>query len=290
MERFFLKDLLVKYNINNNDINSNALKGLVAALKKSKLLYEEKQLLYFDNELFDYLWHLYIDSLLFFDINYNRKSDFTLYFMSLIKATIDDEFINFFALFCPGYTKNGYKDYLGSTTKWKLKELKNISMFFDKKNIKNNVESYYSDVFLENTDSSLNENWQNELIQNRKLFHVEGEKYFPPEKIKNVSDIDIFKGSESIKGYILQKEIDMVNKRTYNSFIKANMNFYIRMGFTEEQIKYRNDRLITMYRLLSNYINSQKSMIFLPMENMYERENIFSENNTCTMYLKLKKY
>ena len=290
MKKTFLKDLLVEYNINNNEINSNAIKALVAALKKTKLLYQEKQLLYFDEELFDYLWHLYIDSQIFFDINYNRKSDFTLYFISLIKSTINNEYLNFFALFCPGYTKNGYKDYLGNTTIWKLKELKNISMFFEEKNIKNNVESYYSDVFLENTDSLLNKNWQNEMILNRNLFHIEGEKYFSPEKIKNASDICIFKGNENVKGYILQKEIDKVNTRTYNSFVKSNMNFYNKMGFNEEQIKYRNDRLITMYRLLSDYINTQNNMIFLPMENMYERENIFSENNTCTMYLKLKKY
>ena len=60
------------------------------------------------------------------------------------------------------------------------------------------------------------------------------------------------------------------------------------MGFTEEQMKYRNDRLITMYRLFSDYLNIESNSVFLPMENMYERENIFSENRTCTMYLKLK--
>ena len=58
---------------------------------------------------------------------------------------------------------------------------------------------------------------------------------------------------------------------------------------TVGQMKYRNDRLITMYRIFSDYLNCQESSIFLPMENMYERENIFSENGTCTMYLKLKK-
>ena len=52
---------------------------------------------------------------------------------------------------------------------------------------------------------------------------------------------------------------------------------------------FRNDRLITMYKILSDYLNEQENTVFLPMENMYERENVFSENKTCTMYLKLKK-
>ena len=71
--------------------------------------------------------------------------------------------------------------------------------------------------------------------------------------------------------------------------MKSNEKFYSSMGFSNEQMKFRNDRLITMYRLFSNYLNSHESSIFLPMENMYERENIFSENGTCTMYLKLRK-
>lgn len=62
-----------------------------------------------------------------------------------------------------------------------------------------------------------------------------------------------------------------------------------KIGFTEEQMKYRNDRLITMYRIFSDYLNCQESFILDKMGNMYERENIFSENGTCTMYLKLKK-
>ena len=44
-----------------------------------------------------------------------------------------------------------------------------------------------------------------------------------------------------------------------------------------EEMIFRNDRLITMYKILSDYLNEQDNMVFLPMENMYERENIFSK-------------
>ena len=40
-----------------------------------------------------------------------------------------------------------------------------------------------------------------------------------------------------------------------------------------------------MYILVSNYINSLDSGIYLPMENMYDREKIIANNGTCTMYL-----
>ena len=48
-----------------------------------------------------------------------------------------------------------------------------------------------------------------------------------------------------------------------------------------------------MYILVSDYINSLRNGIYLPMENMYDREKIIANNNTCTMYLNqkmVKKY
>lgn len=288
MTKIYIKDLIKKINPV-NDVDTNALKALIAALKSKKLLSEEKQFLIFEYDLFYYLWNMYIESKTFFDTNYNRKTDFKLYFMYLIDSIVNSDKLNFFALFCPGYTQHGYKSYLGKTTKWKLAELRKILEFYKSNNITVNIDSYYSDVFLENTDSSVNENWTNELDLNRKLFHVEGCKFFDSSNIKNASSIDIFKDKENVKGFVDYDIINKVNRRTYSSFTKSNLNFYTRMGFSDEQIKFRNDRLITMYRILSDYINSKNNTIFLPMENMYERENIFSENNTCTMYLKLKK-
>ena len=81
------------------------------------------------------------------------------------------------------------------------------------------------------------------------------------------------------------KIISCVPKKVYNSFYIANRNFYVKLGFSEEQIKDRNDKLATMYILVSNYINSLDSGIYLPMENMYDREKIIANNGTCTMYL-----
>ena len=158
---------------------------------------------------------------------------------------------------------------------------------------KNNVESsmicYYSDVFLENCNSKLEPRWKEQLDYNRKLFHIEGNKYFDSTHVKNASDISVFSLEKDGEGYVDHSIIDSISKTTYDAFVKNNKKFYTSMGFTEEQMKYRNDRLITMYRIFSNYLNSRDNSVFLPMENMYERENIFSENGTCTMYLKLKK-
>ena len=83
--------------------------------------------------------------------------------------------------------------------------------------------------------------------------------------------------------------IKSVKNGTFSAFVKSNRKFYESLNFTEEQMSIRNARLITMYRELSNYLNTLNNVVFLPMENMYERENIFSENGTCTMYLRLKR-
>ena len=117
----------------------------------------------------------------------------------------------------------------------------------------------------------------------------EANKYFPKEKVINASDLSIFKGKENIEGFIDKDIIDNTRKKIYKSILISNKKFYDKLGFTEEEMIFRNDRLITMYKILSDYLNEQENMVFLPMENMYERENIFSENKTCTMYLKLKK-
>ena len=75
--------------------------------------------------------------------------------------------INFNSLFCPGYTRYGYKSELGHTTKWKLEELSKIRDFLDSYGIKSSFKNYYSDVFLENTDSKLEPNWKEQMEKNR---------------------------------------------------------------------------------------------------------------------------
>ena len=61
------------------------------------------------------------------------------------------------------------------------------------------------------------------------------------------------------------------------------------MNYSAEKIKDRNDTLVTMYIIVSNYINAIKNGVYLPMENMYDREKIIANNGTCTMYLKQNK-
>lgn len=287
--KLFVNDIFQIYGIEKKQLNVNAVKGLISAMvDKNKCTYEKQQIVFDENFFFD-CWQVYKDSLIFFDPNYNRKTDFSLYFKHIIDCKDDfEKSVNFHALFCPGYSRYGYKDHLGNTTLWKLKELRNLTdMLNNHMNV--NLTCYYSDVFLENCNPSLEPNWEEQLKYNRALFHEEAAKYFDDDMVRNVSELDVFSKKEDIEGYIDEDIIKSIPLTTYSAFKKGNDKFYHSLGFTEEQIKFRNDRLITMYRIFSDYLNNLNNSVFLPMENMYERENIFSENNTCTMYLKLKK-
>ena len=285
----FVNDIFSMFNIEKNQLNIIAVKSLIVAMISKNICYKEKQRLVFDDSIFLECWSDYCLCLNYFDPNYNRKTDFSSFFKYLIDGILYKKNIEFHALFCPGYTKYGYKDHLGSTTTWKLEELYNIKNALQEKNIPLLMICYYSDVFLENCNTQLEPNWKEQLDYNRQLFHIEGKKYFDSSSVKNASDISIFKFEKDGEGYVDDSIISSLSKTTYEAFKKSNDKFYNSMGFTEEQIKFRNDRLITMYRLLSDYLNLCQNAVFLPMENMYERENIFSENGTCTMYLKLKR-
>ena len=287
--KIFVNDIFKLFNIEKTQLNVTAVKALIAAMSMKKMCIYEKQKIIFDENVFLYCWDLYQKSLNHFDPNYNRKTDFSLYFKYIIDSKYENKTIDFHALFCPGYTKYGYKNKLGNTTVWKLKELYDIMNMYAENKIKTNLTCYYSDDFLENCDQKLEPNWREQLERNRCLFHEEGEKYFQQCDVKNMSDIEIFSSDRDIEGYVDYDIIRSIPKTTYSAFKKGNEKFYKSMGFSEEQINFRNDRLITMYRIFSDYLNTLENTIFLPMENMYERENIFSENNTCTMYLKLKR-
>ena len=287
--KLFVNDIFHIFNIKKNQLSVNAVKGLISAMvEKNKCVYDKQQIV-FDEKFFLECWNVYMDSLDFFDLNYNRKTDFSLYFKYIIDCKDNlDKAINFHALFCPGYSKYGYKDHLGNTTLWKLKELRNLTNMLNN-HMSVNLTCYYSDVFLENCNNNLEPDWEKQLKYNRSLFHDEANKYFNDKMVRNMSDLDIFSKEKDIEGYVDENIIKSIPLTTYSAFKKGNDKFYRSLGFTEEQIKFRNDRLITMYRIFSNYLNVLDNSVFLPMENMYERENIFSENNTCTMYLKLKK-
>ena len=123
MIKVFVNDIPKIFNIDNTQLNITAIKALLIALENEGLAYKEKQKIVLDEYVFIKLWNIYEASLVFFDPNYNRKSDFKLYFINIIKSLYKEEKLNFFALFCPGYTTDGYKEKVGSTNKWKLKEL-----------------------------------------------------------------------------------------------------------------------------------------------------------------------
>lgn len=287
--KLLINDIFQVFNIERTQLNITAVKSLISAMITKGICVQEKQKLIFDDQIFIDCWSLYINCLEFFDPNYNRKTDFSLFFKYIIDYKLMNKEVNFHALFCPGYTKYGYKSYLGNTTLWKLKALRDIVNMLQYNKIEAAMTCYYSDVFLENCNSELEPNWKEQLDHNRELFHIEGNKYFDSKDVKNVSDISVFSLEKDGEGFVDDKIITSLSRKTYNAFVKCNEKFYMSMGFTEEQMKYRNDRLITMYRIFSDYLNGLDSSVFLPMENMYERENIFSKNGTCTMYLKLKK-
>ena len=284
----FLNDIFDVVGIEKNQININVVKAIVYALKEKGLCIQDKQRLNIDRDTLEYCWNIYAQLLLHFDPNYNRRTDFLILFRYILSEKLEKNCINFNSLFCTGYTRYGYKNRLGHTTIWKLEELYNIRNLLERNGISNTFRNYYSDVFLENCDSTLEPRWREQLEYNRELFRKEGEKYFDKSEVLDASSIPIFSNDDSIPGFIDDGIINSTKLTTYSAFVKSNKKFYESLGFTEEQMKIRNDRLITMYRLLSDYYNSLSNVIFLPMENMYERENIFSENGTCTMYLSLK--
>ena len=254
--KIFINDIFKTFNIDSSQLNVTAVKSLIAAMISRNVCYKEKQKLVFDEQLFIFCWNIYYNCLQYFDPNYNRKTDFSLFFKYIIDCKLSNKKIDFHALFCPGYTKNGYKSYLGNTTLWKLKTLREIVDMLQKNQINTSMTCYYSDVFLENCNSELEPNWKEQLNYNRKLFHVEGEKYFSSQDVKNASDISIFSSEKDKEGYVDENIIIGLSKTTYDAFKKSNQKFYTLMGFTQEQMNYRNDKLITMYRIFSDYLNS----------------------------------
>ncbi|MBE6152637.1 MAG: hypothetical protein E7166_00210 [Firmicutes bacterium] len=121
MIKVYLNELLEFFDVVPNQLTVTAIKALISAMEDEKLICREKQKIVMDEKQFYMIWNIYYGSLNYFDPNYNRKTDFKLFFKYIIQAHIRNDKINFLALFCPGYTRHGYKNILGSTTKWKLK-------------------------------------------------------------------------------------------------------------------------------------------------------------------------
>ena len=287
MIKMTINEIYNSYDIENNIVNRNAIKCLLKTLIRRGLAKIEGQYYIFDQNSFDYLLDIYKKLLSFFDFFYSLKSDLTSMFDYLLDIKENNSNLSFHAFFCPGYSTNGgYKDHLGNTTTSKLKMLSEISEFFKEEKIPHEINCYYCDSYIENCNDEVNPNWYKELLFNRDLFDKEASQYFEDKNIYHISDLDIFKNEESLSGHIDPSIIERVNKKVYRSFYIANEAFYKKLGFTEEKMQERNDILATMYIMVSDYINSIDNGIYLPMENMYDREKIIANNDTCTMYLK----
>ena len=294
MKKILLLEIFDSYDVEDNIINRNCIKCLLKSMIKKEMCSIEGQYYLYDDKIFSWLISIYKELSIFFDFHYSLKSDLILMFTYLIDNRVNNEKISFNAFFCPGYNdKGGYKDYLGNTTIKKLAILNDIASFLKKNNIQYEIHCYYCDSYIENCNDNINKNWYDELVVNRNLFKKECQKYFKDSSIHYTSELDIFKNEKSYAGHIDYDIINKISSKEYRSFYIANEVFYKKLDFSKERIKERNDTLATMYILVSDYINSLRNGIYLPMENMYDREKIIANNNTCTMYLNqkmVKKY
>lgn len=279
MISFTLEELLKKYSILVENEQKKQIKALLTAMEKNNLSYIKKQRIYIDEHRFNELFSIFNELRTIFDYKYNTRNDLEQFFDMIIN---EDSFINFYAIFCPGYTNSGYKDRLGHTTTSKIEKLRMLKDFCAKNKINCNMNCIYADIFLENCDNILNSNWKQELQINKELFFDFALKYFEEKEITFLSDIypdDVYE-----KGFI-NKEI-LIGKG-YNDFMKYNRSFYEKMAWSEEQIKYRNDKLYTIYNIIANYIKGKNNAIYLPMENMYARTKVFTKKGVCSMYFNL---
>ena len=268
--------LIEKIGIDNNSENRKYLKSIVNALVKNNDAKIERQLIYVDYKKVEYLYGLMSELNSFFDYTYNTKLDLTkfLYYLLNKKET------NINAIFCPGYTSDGYKDYIGNNNTTRMKMLSELSDDLRKKDFLVNFRIILANIFLENTDDIVNPNWKEELLVHEDKFVECANKVFDKEKIIKMSSI--YPGEEYIRGFVDSK---VCHGSVYEKFYKNNIDFYKRMNWNDEQIKYRNDRLFTIYNIISKYIMNQENGVYVPMETMYSRSKIMTNNGVCTMYL-----
>lgn len=274
-----LEELFNKYTIPVNNEQKKQIKALLTATEKNDLSYIKRQKIYIDENRFTELLVLFNEFKVIFDYKYNTRSDLEQFFDRIIS---NNAFIKFYAIFCPGYTDIGYKDRLGHTTTSKIEKLRILKDFCVKNKIKCDINCIYADIFLENCDSSLNPNWEQELQANKKLFYEYALKYFAEKEITFLSAV--YSDDVYMKGFIDER---ILTGKGYDDFMKYNKSFYEKMGWSEEQIKYRNDKLYTIYNIVADYLKEQNNAIYLPMENMYARTKVFTKKGVCSMYFNL---
>lgn len=269
-------DLIKKINIDNNSENRKYLKSIVNALVKKDDAKIERQLIDVDYEKVEYLYSLMNELNSFFDYTYNTKLDLTKFFYYLLNK----KEVNINAIFCPGYTSAGYKDYIGNNNTMRMKMLSEMSEKLSKKDLLVDFRIILANIFLENTDDIINPNWKEELLVHEDKFVECASKLFDKDKIIKMSSI--YSGDEYVKGFV-NKEV--CHGSVYDKFYKNNIDFYKKMNWNDEQIKYRNDRLFTIYNIISKYILEQENGVYIPMETMYSRSKVMTNNGICTMYL-----
>ena len=269
-------DLICKLKMADNVTNRKQLKAIVNALIKNGNATVEKQLIKVDINYVIYLWEIVNNLGCYFYYKYNTKIDLTKFIFYMINENI----VNLNAIFCPGYTKTGYKDYIGNNNSTRLETLNKLKDYLKKNNVDAKLNITLADIFLENTNSELNPNWKNELELHIQKFIEKSRENFDLNEIIILSRI--FTEEKYIKGYIDEK---IIKNKTYYNFLKNNLEFYNKMGWNESEIQNRNDKLYTIYNIISEYINNQTNGIYLPMETMYSRSKVMTMNDVCTMYL-----
>ena len=269
-------DLVTKLGIEDNGIVRAHLKAIVNALIVNNEAYIAKQMIYTDLYKVEYLWNLYLKLSSYFDYRYNSKIDLTKFF-SYILSNSD---LNLNAIFCPGYTDNGYKNYIGGNNSKRLSTLKSLKEKLEDENIKAKFHISLADIFLENTDNYENTKWKDQLLIHTEKFVEKAKENFTDDEIVILSDV--FSSDKYIKGFV---ETELLKGKNYDNFYKNNEKFYKKMNWSLSQTKERNDKLYTIYTIISRYINSQSNGIYLPMETMYSRSKVMTHNKVCTMYL-----
>lgn len=274
-------ELYDKYNIIQTPENKRLVKSILTAMESNNLSTLRNQKIVFDDKIFEKLYNISIVLKDFFDYRYNVRVDLEKIFEYILTSDIDNK-INFYAIFCPGYTENGYKEKIGRTTHKKIIQLKELKERLIESHIDCNFYCLYADIFVENFNYELNPNWEVELEYNKKIFCEFVVQYFSNKEIKFLSDI--FSDDTYKKGFV---DNDLLIGKNYEKFQSYNKKFYQEMGWDDEKIKYRNDRLYTIYTIIAKYISNQNNGVYLPMENMYARTKVFTKNDVCSMYLNL---
>lgn len=270
------EDLIDRLNIVSDAENKKIVKAIVHSLINNEQARIIKQDIDINYALFEQLYNILNELKDFFDYRYSTKVDLTKF----LNYVLTKEVLNIHAIFCPGYTKDGYKNYIGNNNSSRLIILKDLKTRLIEMSIPTNINIELADIFLENTDSSKNKNWKEELNIHRAEFIRVSSQYFEKKNIIKLSDI--FTGLDYEKGFI---NTEICSGKTYDSFYKNNMEFYKKMNWNANEIANRNDKLYTIYTIISEYISQKPNGIYVPMETMYSRSKVMTKNDTCTMYL-----